>query len=130
MPLDNQYHVLKGEAAVFPGHCITLAYLIMQAYPSLDAARIRKDGATCPDALSNGNIPGAGGPVYSALDVLKHAFEHGVESAFAYGDEAWGRETASSYRDRREPGQLQADSIKDHFRELFQAWPQKEAMTA
>ena len=130
MPLDNEIRLVNGETAIYPGHCVTLAYLVMQAYPSLEAATFRKHGATCPDALSNGNIPGAGGPVYSALDVLKHAFTHGVESAFAYGDKVWEGETANGYKDRREPGQTQADSIKSHFRELFQAWHQQEVATA
>jgi hypothetical protein len=123
----TQNRVLNASAAVYPGHCVTLAYLIMQAYPSLEVASSREDGAPNPHALSNRSIPGAGGPVYAALDVLHHAFEHGVDSALAYGDRIWEAETATGFNDRRQSGQLQADGIKAYFRERFKAWPQREA---
>lgn len=127
---DLQYSVFGPEGAVYPGHCVTLAYLILHAFPSLEAAKHRSKGASCPDALSDSRIPGAGGPVYAALRVLELAFEHGVDAALEYGDEIWRQETSSGYQNRREPGQLQADGIKADFRERFNAWAQFETVAA
>jgi hypothetical protein len=68
---------LNGEVAIYPGHPLTIAYLIVNAYPSLVAAIRKSDQTTYPDALSNGNIPGAGGNVLVALDFLRKAvIEH------------------------------------------------------
>jgi hypothetical protein len=129
-PNDIQYQVFGPNGTVYPGHAVTIAYLIMLTYPSLQDARVRGEGATCPAALSNGAIPGAGGCVYSALDVLAVAFSDGVDKAFEFGDDCWQGETENGYQDRRESGQTQAESIKDKFREVFANWSRVSAAAA
>lgn len=126
MPLsadDIQYREFGPEGTVYPGHATTIAYLIMKSYASWEDASTRKPNASCPPALSNGAIPGAGGCVYSALDLLKIAFDHGVEAALERGDQVWRGEADNGYKHKHAPGQAQADSIKDKFRELFATWP-------
>ena len=127
---DLQYQVFGPAGTVYPGHALTLAYLVMLHYPSYEAAAVRRDDASCPDALSNSEIPGAGGCVYSALDLLKHGFTLGVEEALEFGDRRWEGETETAYKDRRQPGQAQADAIKDKFRERFARWPREAVVAA
>lgn len=130
MPLsanDIQYQEFGPEGSVYPGHATTIAYLIMKSYASWEDASVRKPGESYPPALTNGAIPGAGGCVYSALGVLKFAFENGIEAALARGDSIWRGETDNCYKEKHAPGQAQADGIKDKFRELFAAWPRTTA---
>jgi len=79
---------LLGESAVWPGHPVTLGYLIFCNYPSLAKASVGCSAQSFPEALVNAVIPGAGGCVYSALDFLKSlkggmSFEAAVDSANA-----------------------------------------------
>ena len=53
---------------VYPGHPITLAVQIAHAFPTLAAAHART--GSCPAALASGDVAGAGGNVYSALQAL------------------------------------------------------------
>ena len=127
--MSNSHRALERNTfgqggVVYPGHCVAIAFLIMQTYPSLETAMLKK--GEYPDALTNEDIPGAGGCVHSALDVLKRAFSVGIDEAFAFGDALWVGETSSSYRDRQQAGQKQADDIKQQFRERFQTWRQNE----
>lgn len=123
MSKDLEYRLLEGKAAVYPGHSVTLAYLIVNAFPSLDAAKCRKADESFPAALSNSAITGAGRPVYAALDFLQRAFDQGIEAAIDHGDKVWLGETATAFGKYREAGQIQADSVKAKFKELFRTWP-------
>lgn len=109
-----------GEFAVYPGHPVTTAYLITKRFENFEAAQKQPDVKpgeySCPAALSDCDIPGAGGCVYSALDLLRHlhngtmTFEDGMQ----WADDVWRRvdDQLSKYRPRWEEGQTQADKIK------------------
>lgn len=53
---------------VYPGHPMTLAVQIARAFESLEAAHAWT--GDCPAALASGDVAGAGGSVYSALQAL------------------------------------------------------------
>jgi hypothetical protein len=58
-----------GDIPYYPGHPITLAVQIAQAFPTLAEAHARTEFGWCA-ALSCNKVHGAGGSVYSALQAL------------------------------------------------------------
>lgn len=128
LPSVCEREVFGIEGAVYPGHPVSLAYLIMLKYPSLEAASYRpksKDPSVqkFPRALSDGDIPCAGGNVYGALDTLKRARDTSPEEAFEYGSDWWRRcASGSNYGNRQEAGQVQAEGIKEAFLAKAAEW--------
>lgn len=112
--------IIFKDSVVRPGHAITLACLIMQLYPSLAAAKTHVAGTSVYAALKDERIPGTGHAVFAALDVLKRGFVLDVDAAIDYADSLW--QDQSAYSSTRRAGQLQADSLKAQFREMFARW--------
>ena len=126
-----QYDVFGPEGTVYPGHPTSLALLIMLAFDSFTEAATCHPEHPFPAALGSQTIPGAGGNVYNALEMLAHGRKHGVEMALEWGDACWRRCVGpDNFGDRYEPGQAQADAVKDRFRELAAVWLQKEPQAA
>lgn len=70
---------------VYPGHPITIAVQIAHAFPTLAAARAST--GDCPAALASGDVSGAGGAVYSALQALgKLAAGAALEDVLKWSD--------------------------------------------
>lgn len=80
-----------GEPVVYPGHPVALAVLIMAKYPSLEAAET-KTGSHCA-ALSDQDIPGAGGNVWMALDLLRMCRQVPVSEALELIERRWNNQT-------------------------------------
>mgnify|MGYP006352853343 FL=1 len=112
---------ILGEPFVYPGHAVTIALLIIHAFPSLEAAEAKGDNF--PAALEASLIPGAGGNVYSALTLLRRmrdgmTWHEAIENADGgwkscddhYGSERWKR------------GQAQADRMKPYLHDRVGAW--------
>lgn len=136
---------LLGESAVYPGHPVTVALCIVRHFPSLEVAmgRTQNDssflGVSRPNALGDGTIPGAGGNVYLALDLL-HVLAKGIvfEEAVAQADKDWAEcdsqakggyawdKNPEDHRDhylkRWQEGQAQADRFKAVFQEEVGKW--------
>lgn len=118
---------LLGEAAVYPGHPVTIAYCIVRNFDSLKVASDK--GKTFPGALESNDIPGAGGCVYSALDFLrKLASGMGYQEAVDRADATWGRTDnmrgaaeGTDEHERFTKGQAQADRLKDQLRIVWEA---------
>jgi hypothetical protein len=107
--LRFEYDHLDGEFSVYPGHPVTIAYLIMQKYPSLAAASKVSTRSGFGAALSDIDIPGAGGRVHAAMSLLQRRAEGASwEELFARADDIWEGE----HFDKHELGQQQADRIK------------------
>ncbi len=113
---------LLGEPSVYPGHPVTIAWVIVNAFPSYEAAFAKTESGYAA-ALASGDIPGAGGNVYAALDLLQR-FREGVpfDDAIAYSNRVWQSYTSDGFRDRREPGQAQADKVTAQLRERASWW--------
>jgi hypothetical protein len=128
-----------GEASVYPGHPVTLAYLITVAFDSYAEATFKKSDADYGAALGSSAIPGAGGCVSSAIHLLQLALDPGVgiDRAIAWGDQAWygcdnqgsgggsyaADEAAQTrFRERWAEGQAQADKIKPLLRTRLASW--------
>lgn len=122
---------ILGEAAVYPGHSVTTGLLIMEAYDSFEDAS-RLDKHNCPDAVSNGAIPGAGGSVHAALAFLEFVITErlSLDEAIDLADKNWASvdgqkaDTTSKYRlhDRWRQGQDQADKLKERVRKKLLIW--------
>lgn len=119
---------------VYPGHPLVIAVAIMETYDSLDAANERTehaDGFSCPEALSDSRIPGAGGCVYSALDLLNHIRigHRDIEGFIEAADELWGDIDGNvrNYPQKYQAGLDNAALHKDRFRELAATWNFGEA---
>ncbi len=138
--MRNDRALLDGDFAVYPGHPITLAYLIVCKYNSYEEAAGIPDGRPYPGALGDIDIPGAGGNVHNALDVLRRAVKEKtpIEQVFAFADETWGycdgmakggnkpddpKFGRDYYLARYNAGQKQADSVKEKLRERLATWP-------
>lgn len=123
-----QYDRLKHD--IYPGHALVIAICIMQRYPSLEAAsepsRGRPSGDdgkqevfSHPAALGDGEIPGGGGPVYSALHILHMDDE---DMAIAHAQYCWEGECSGAYKDRYEQGVQVAKELEPLFRVLWATW--------
>jgi hypothetical protein len=109
---------------VYPGHPLTIATLILTKYGTSGvdlavafAKHEAKDGYSCPNALADVDIPGAGDCVYNALDILQ-GIRTGIrtpEAAVAEAAAIWRYERASDYKDKLEAGEAEAKSIEGDF---------------
>lgn len=117
----KDYEIL-GEHAIYPGHPMTIAYCIINKYKSLEEAS-KLSEHNCPEAVGDGDIPGGGGSVYSALDFL-HNINKGVpiEIAIKEANKTWKSYCWGPHADRAEPGQKQANNIKQKFIEAAFSW--------
>lgn len=105
---------ILGESAVYPGHPVTVAYCILNTFDSLGAAEV-PSGYGFPAALGACEIPGAGGCVYVAMDLLRRMRdEDQAVEAVLWADGQWSRtdNQESRYPDRWREGQYQANELK------------------
>lgn len=135
---------LLGEWAVYPGHPITIAYCIVRNYPSLAEALAVPEGRIYASALGDNDIPGAGGNVRAALDVLRQAAkDEALDTVFALADDMWGRCDGMKnggphpsdprfgrdhYLKCYKEGQDQADRFKKPLAELLATWDLKSTV--
>ena len=132
MRIDQELFRSLGldSTAIYPGHPITIAFCIMKAFPDYASAAEHPNNEA-PAALASSRIPGAGGCVYNALQLLR-SLRDGVslKAAFEDADATWDRvdnhkDGGGSYakdeasRERYlqtwKDGQAQADLIKPLF---------------
>lgn len=113
------------EHAVYPGHPLITATMIMDRYESLAHANFRPEGKDFGNALGDNFIPGAGCAVGSALRVLQVAQgPGGVEAAKAiaadYWD-GWERQHANN-KGPAAKGRMQAERILPEFVARLEGW--------
>lgn len=119
------YELLDREGLVYPGHPCVIAYMILKKYESYEKAIERSPGAGYPMALVDGDISGAGGNVYAALDILKAIVEKGPEEAFSQGEAAWERcvgPGTGNIESAFIPGQEQAEKFRERFMNAAAMW--------
>lgn len=87
---------------VYPGQLSAIAYCIVKKYDNLEAS-IEKDelqpSCFIPSALSDEDIPGAGGSVYAAIDMLRRLKLGNTEGAWALEEQDWDIEEKSFDKD-------------------------------
>src|ERR1700744_5914316 len=96
MTIDHQLFRELGlpvQVAIYPGQPVTVAFCIIKAFPNFEAATKKgARGDETPAAVASLQIPGAGGRVYNALDLLR-GLRTGVslKTALEDADATWGR---------------------------------------
>lgn len=116
---------LTGDV-VYPGHPVVVALCVVSRFDSYEKA-IEPMSKGTPRALGDLHIPGSGGCVYLALELLKRLRNGSSwEDSIQWADEAWARVDDQRSRDkgRWKKGQDQADGLKPRLLK-FKAWWQK-----
>lgn len=129
-------HTKNRLIAVYPGHPITIAYIITETYPDFGSAFLPVGEARYEAAVADIRIPGAGGNVYAGLELLHHlrngafnkvAKERKISkwrSACDWADSYWARCVATG-SPLFKKGQQQADEIKPLLKGRQKWWRQK-----
>jgi hypothetical protein len=125
-PITSQWDhaaYLDGKLSVYPGHPLTIAYIISVAFASMDEALAPpKHGGDYPshEALANIRIPGAGSEVWGGITLLQRLRDEEitVDQAVRLADDHWLGVTTDGHRDARAPGQAQADMVKPKLAEI------------
>ena len=76
----------------YPGQLSAIALCIVMKFENLSVAGSRPAQYSYPLALSDGEIPGAGGTVYAALDFLHYIEQGKVKEALAWEEKVWANE--------------------------------------
>lgn len=116
-----------GEAAVYPGHPVVVAYLIMKKFDTFEDASGKSPNCEYKNALVDNEIPG-GGEVHMALDLVKHITEgEDINDLFDEFSERWERGMAGGHTERVKPGQEQAERIKGKFIQFAGEWLENQS---
>jgi hypothetical protein len=112
------------EQAVYPGHPVTIAFCIVNAFETYEEA-FAPTPHNFAEALGSCAIPGAGGCVSSALHLLSH-LRQGLDTtkALEIADDTWARTDSQKeqYSERWAKGQEQADRFKAKLLERSDWW--------
>ena len=114
--------IMNGEDYVYPGHPLVIGLYIMEAFPDIEDA-MSEDGpnAMFKKALQSSTVPGAGGAVSSALNVLQLMKDNilSVEKGIELTRKSWA---SQSFPANVEDGQLQADRFESIYVEKAKQW--------
>lgn len=109
---------------VYPGHPLVIAYVISKVYTNPSAA-LEKTEHNAHHALGSLDVPGAGGEVWAAIDVIKGLRDgKSPDSVLQLADHRWEMTTFNGHKDAYVDGQLQADEVKTKLNEIL-TWVQK-----
>ena len=112
---------LDGQYSVYPGHPLTIAYVISVAFPALADALAKHGDYPAHEALADVRIPGAGSAVWNGIDFLTRVRD-GVctpEQAIEWAENQWRHDTSNGHLSAYQPGQAQADKVRDlHLAEI------------
>lgn len=117
--MNRSYNYL-GEEAIYPGHPVTIAYIIICVFPTYEEAFAK--GIHCWAAIESVDIPGAGSSVYNALDMLRY-LHNGIidfDKAVEIAEHDWDCLTSDSFSLFK--GQEQANRFKEKLREKSSWW--------
>lgn len=118
-----------GESFIYPGHPVVLALCVVWAHKTYEEAFAPTEYAW-PFALGNSDVPGAGGCVYSAMDLLKR-LRDGVafEEAVAFATQQWATcdNNETRYPEKWKQGQEQADRLLPLLQEQAAWWAPKNS---
>jgi hypothetical protein len=113
-----------GEEVIYPGHPTVLAFLITQVFKTYEEAFVRTESNVYA-ALGSMDVPGAGGNVYAALDLLGRLHD-GVppKEALYIADNFWDRQSSQTTdnTDKWRAGQSQAERYKPRLLAMSAWW--------
>ena len=116
-----------GEHAVYPGHPVTCALIILRAYPNDLALAWQPYSAQFPwlACESYVDVSTAGGHLTTGCSLIRHVLDGTltVDDALQWGDDRW--RGAGGHAANEAPGQAQADQLKPALREALAAAVQR-----
>lgn len=113
------------DQSIYPGHPIVLALCIMREFSSLKEAKSPSPKTGHPQALTSAKVPGAGGNVWGALDLLTVAEVLSPEGTWEHGEALWLRMVGpgrGNHENTFAPGKEQAHSVRAEFMAKLVAW--------
>lgn len=113
----------EAEHAVYPGHPVTLAWLITEEFETFEEAfHTTPHLPGISNALGSVEIPGAGGNVCAAMDLLQ-SLRKGkkFKDAIKRADQVW-EEYNLGEEGKRARGQEQADRVKPLLKKNKSWW--------
>ena len=120
-----------GTAVVYPGHPLTVAWVITHVFSDFETASIPDGEFGFSAACRNSDISGAGGNVHNAMSLLRtlRQGKRGLQETLDHADELWAScdDQKTRYPDRWKMGQEQADLVKPFFLARVQDWLKKTA---
>lgn len=121
----------NGSWPVYPGHPLTVAWFIVNKYPSFDVANATCPGHQFSNALGDNDIPGAGCAVTTAMHFLKKLVDgEPWEKVVAWADNAWRSGKAGGHGRKVAPGLAQANALKPHLKAKSSWWERPVAARA
>jgi hypothetical protein len=115
-------HDIFGEYAVYPGHPITCAVIVLHAYKDRLADAWK---AVPPSGYHHCechlDTPLAGGHLAKGCNLIRYVLsgEASIDDVIAWGDRMWIG--AGGHKQNEAPGQDQADRLKPKLREMLAA---------
>ena len=110
-----------GERAVYPGHPVTCALIILRAYPDdlPDAWKPYSAANPWHACESYVDVGTAGGNLSNGCELIRYVLTGtlDVERAIQWGDDAW--RGAGGHAANEAPGQEQADRLKQALRDAL-----------
>jgi hypothetical protein len=119
----SQYTVLGPRGAVYPGHPLVIAYLVMKSFKSLEDALTTPPGQQSKNLYSLGALPGSVGAIEAAVQVLRLGQSGSFGKALDFADNEWLQSVKGEFGNELwTSGHVQADSLKAAFMEEAPAW--------
>lgn len=126
MSTNRTFELLDGEQAVYPGHPLTVAYVIMSVFPGPEEALAPSKHGHWSVCVGCADVPGAGDGANAGADVCQMLADgKAPEDAAKFADDTWLRMVnpeGSNHPSAWKPGQEQADKFRDRFLELAKVW--------
>lgn len=114
--MENQFEsVIRG---VYPGHPLTISAFIVHYFSSLEEANEKDKNHNFPKALGSQSIPGAGGCVYQALEMLEllRSGKIKLDDYFEECKKAWNERTSYEYMNVQKSGNDEAEKFWPIFK--------------
>jgi hypothetical protein len=121
-------NILDGQFAVYPGHPLVVAWVIMNVYDTPDEALAMTKHGWC-EAVGSNDIPGAGDGAGNGARVCRK-IRDGMsgEDAADLAEELWTRMVGpgtGNHEKYYEPGREQAAAFRERFVEKAETWGRK-----
>jgi len=119
----TQYTLFGREGAVYPGHPLVLAYLVMRNFESLEDANAIPRGKVGKNVFSRAALPGSIANLETALAVLALTRRGELTLARDIADQAWlDSRHQTLNREAWEEGLAQAETVAMAYLQEAPGW--------